>query len=79
MLRARFGARLRSIRRTKGITQERLAEAVGTSTEFVSNMERGINAPSFDTLEALAAALGVSARDLFDFESGDESEPAGSV
>jgi len=49
------------------LTQEQLAEVTGISVEFVSNIERGINAPSFDTLEKLAEVLNVSYVDLFDF------------
>ena len=66
-LRYRFGKRLRFIRRQKDLTQEQLAEAVGISVEFLSNLERGINAPSFETLEKLAAVLAVSVQELFAF------------
>lgn len=66
-LRYRFGKRLRFIRRQKDLTQEQLAEAVGISVEFLSNLERGINAPSFETLEKLAVVLAVSVQELFAF------------
>lgn len=66
-LRYRFGKRLRFIRRQKDLTQEQLAEAVGISVEFLSNLERGINAPSFETLEKLAAVLAVPVQELFAF------------
>jgi transcriptional regulator with XRE-family HTH domain len=33
------------------MTQEQFAEALGISVDFLSLVERGINAPSFDTLE----------------------------
>jgi transcriptional regulator with XRE-family HTH domain len=66
-LRSRFGRRLRYIRRHKDLTQEQLAEAVGISVEFLSNIERGINAPSFETLEKLAQVLQVSVQELFQF------------
>ena len=66
-LRARFGKRLRQIRRQKDLTQEQLAEAVGVSVEFLSNIERGINAPSFETLEKLCAVLNVPTHELFLF------------
>lgn len=66
-LKVKFGGKLRQIRRLKNLTQEQLAEATGISVEFVSNIERGINAPSFDTLEKLAEVLNVSYVDLFDF------------
>ena len=66
-LRNRFGKRLRYIRRHKDLTQEQLAEAVGISIEFLSNLERGVNAPSFETLEKLATILEVQVRAFFEF------------
>ncbi len=41
------------------MTQEELAEAVGVSTDFISLIERGQRAPSFENLERLAGALRV--------------------
>jgi transcriptional regulator with XRE-family HTH domain len=66
-LRNRFGKRLRYIRRHKDLTQEQLAEAVGISIEFLSNLERGVNAPSFETLEKLATVLEVHVQAFFEF------------
>lgn len=62
-----FGKRVRQLRRQKDLTQEELAELVGVSAEFISNLERGINAPSFDTLERIAEALDVAPVELFIF------------
>lgn len=56
-LRKRVGRNLRSIRVEKGLTQEELAEQIGLTVESISNIERGIQAPSFNTLEALENAL----------------------
>ena len=66
-LRVLFGRRLRHLRRNKDITQEQLAELTGISVDMLSNMERAINAPSFETLERLAEVLGCEVKDLFDF------------
>lgn len=66
-LRIQFGRRVRQLRRQKDMTQEELAEAINVSPEFISNLERGINAPSFDTLERLAEALDVAPVELFIF------------
>ena len=68
-LRSQFAKRLKTLRIEKQLTQEELAEITGLSTSFISSMERGINAASFETLESLAKALDVPVRDLFDFES----------
>lgn len=67
-LKARLGRRLFSLRSRSLMTQEELAEAAEISLDFVSLLERGQRAPSLRTLERLSEALGVSVRDLFDFE-----------
>jgi transcriptional regulator with XRE-family HTH domain len=64
-LRARFGKRLRRLRRIADLTQEQLAEKVGVSADFISQVERGINTPSFDTIQKLAEVLEVDASELF--------------
>lgn len=66
-LRILFGKRLRYLRRSKDMTQEQLAEAAGISVEFVSNIERGVNAPSFETIEKIAQVLRVPIQELFNF------------
>ena len=70
-LRVLFGQRLRYLRRQKNITQERLAEAIGVSVDLISNIERGVNAPSFKTIEKLSEALNVSPKELFNFSSSE--------
>ena len=65
-----YGQRILAIRRQKGMTQERFAEVLDTSVDFLSLIERGINVPSFETLERMAKRLRMEPRDLFDF-SGD--------
>jgi transcriptional regulator with XRE-family HTH domain len=64
-LKVRFGKRLRKLRRNKDITQEQLAEMIGVSVDFVSKMERGLNAPSFETMQKIAAILEVDASEFF--------------
>ena len=67
-LKTLFGKNLRKIRRSKDLTQEKLAEILGVSVEFVSNMERGVNAPSFETIEKIAEAFDLPFSELFTFE-----------
>ncbi len=71
-LREQFGNRLRQLRHDQDLTQEQLAAAAEISVEFLSNIERGINAPSFETLEKLSHALQIPVRELFTFE--DQAE-----
>lgn len=63
-----FGKRLRALRKQSHLTQEQLAEQAGISVEFLSFIERGINSPSFETLEKLADALDLPIKTLFDFD-----------
>ena len=68
-LKIQFGRNLKDIRKQRNLTQEQLAEAVGVSVEFISHIERGINAPSFKTLENLSRKLDIPVWKLFKFES----------
>lgn len=66
-----FGKRVRWLRRKAGMTQEMLAEAAQLSPVSVSNIERGLHAPSFRRLPGLAEALKVEIHELFVFD-GDK-------
>lgn len=67
VLRRQFGIQLRTLRKKAGYTQEQLAEAAGISVDFLSLVERGINAPSFENLEKLSRALHVPVAAFFAF------------
>ncbi|CAA6603753.1 Transcriptional regulator [Rhodospirillaceae bacterium LM-1] len=69
----RFGTQLRAIRKQRGLTQEELAEMIDRSVDAVSNMERGISLPSYETLGRLADRLGIPAKDLTATLEGDET------
>lgn len=49
------------------MAQERFAELLAISVDFLSLIERGINAPSFGTLERMAKQLRLPVKALFDF------------
>lgn len=66
-LRKQFGKKLRSIRKSRGMTQEEFAELLDISIDFLSLVERGLNAPSFESIEAFSITLGIPVRDFFDF------------
>jgi len=75
-LRKEFGHRLRTIRLERKMSQEKFAEVVGISVDFLSLIERGRNAPSFETIEQIAKKLKVPVMELFDFRAeGRESVP----
>lgn len=73
-LRKAFGRRLKRLRLQKNYTQENLSGLCDISTEFLSLVERGLNAPSFDNLERIADALGVEVHHLFEFSAQDTCE-----
>jgi len=54
-----FPANLRRLRLAAGLTQEALAERIGSKQEQISALERGKTQPTYNTLKRLAAALGV--------------------
>jgi len=67
MLQRRLGQHIADLRRKRQLTQVRLAKAVGCSVEFISLVERGVNAPSVAGLEKFAKALKVEVVNLFTF------------
>jgi len=56
----RFGAIVRKVRLSKGVSQERLAELAGLHRTYISSVERGERNVTLQTVEKLAKALGVS-------------------
>jgi transcriptional regulator with XRE-family HTH domain len=50
---------LKRLRRERGLSQEELADLAGLNRNYVGMVERRENAPTIDTLEALAKALQV--------------------
>ena len=49
------------------MTQEQFSELLDISIDFLSLVERGLNAPSFESIEAFSITLGIPVRDFFDF------------
>jgi transcriptional regulator with XRE-family HTH domain len=67
-LRKKFGQHLRFIRAQRRMTQERFAETLDISVDFLSLIERGVSAPSFETLERMAKRLRLPVAELFLFD-----------
>jgi transcriptional regulator with XRE-family HTH domain len=49
-------------------SQEEFAELLEISVDFLSLIERGVNAPSFENLEVFSERLGIPVSDLFTFD-----------
>lgn len=57
----RIGGQVRSAREEADMTQEQLAEALDVSTQYISDLERGVVGASVSTLRSICVELGVSA------------------
>lgn len=55
-----IGKKIRVLRRTRGLTQEQLAEKLRVKRATISNYEIGRRSPHIKELEAISEALGVN-------------------
>lgn len=62
--RAVLALNLRTLRQAKGLSQEALADLAGLHRTYVSSVERCERNATLDTLDRLAAALGILPADL---------------
>lgn len=65
--RALFGARVRQVRKARGLSQESLAYEAGLDRTYVGGVERGERNVSLLNICKLAKALGVPPKYLVDF------------
>lgn len=64
-----LGKKIQKIRKTRGITQEKLAELVELDTSSISHIENGKYYPSAENLEKLLKVLNVTPSELFMMEA----------
>lgn len=58
---ATISQQTKALREARGLTQQELADRVGTSKSYVCEIEKGhVSRPTIDTAVSLARALGVS-------------------
>ncbi|MDY7014003.1 MAG: helix-turn-helix domain-containing protein [Cyanobacteriota bacterium] len=70
-LRLLFATQIARLRKEQGLTQEKLAEAIGKTTDYISLLERGKRSPSFEAIVDLADALDISIYHLMKFTRAD--------
>ncbi|MDN4601496.1 helix-turn-helix transcriptional regulator [Paenibacillus sp. F6_3S_P_1C] len=63
-LRQMIGTRIRAVRNTKGLTQQKLADVAGLDYRYIGALERGERNFSIDTLEKVLNALDVDIIEL---------------
>ena len=64
-----LGKRIKSIRKSQGLTQEKLSEMIDLETSSLSGIESGRFYPSLHVLEKIAKVLEVELIDFFKFSS----------
>lgn len=62
-----LGARIKELRKRRGMTQDQLAERVDLAPRYISLIEVGRSSPSLETIENIARVLEVELKVLFDF------------
>jgi XRE family transcriptional regulator, regulator of sulfur utilization len=67
-LRKDVGKRIRDLRKSADLTQEKLGEISGLSYKFIGEVERGQVNISLDSLEKIVKALRIKIRDIFSEE-----------
>ena len=68
-LKIKLGKRIKELRKSKNITQEKLAEITGMDITSLSKIETGRNYPQPDTIEKLADAFEIDIDKLFTFKN----------
>jgi transcriptional regulator with XRE-family HTH domain len=73
------GVRIRELRRLRGLSQLQLAVLTGSHRPIVARWERGVHSLEIDTVNRIAAALGVSPalvlEPIDDLQESDAEEP----
>ncbi len=63
----RFGAKLAYLRKSKNLSQMKLAEIVNMNFNYIGQIERGEANVTIKTLRLLGDALEVELKELFDY------------
>ncbi len=65
----KIGLKIKIERVKRNISQERLAELANLSRPTIGAIERGQKSPTFNTLEAIAGAFGITVQELCNFDN----------
>ena len=69
-----IGNKIKELRKSRGLTQEQLANAIGISFQAVSKWETNIAYPDITLAPVLANFFGVSMDELFDFNLAEKEK-----
>lgn len=65
-IKKKFGEKIRSIRKKRGLSQEELSFRASLHRTYISDIERGSRNVSLENIEKIAKALGISTKDLLE-------------
>ncbi|MBQ3055059.1 MAG: helix-turn-helix transcriptional regulator [Oscillospiraceae bacterium] len=74
-----FGKRIRSIRNSKNISQERLAEMSGLHPTYIGQLERGEKSPTLESIYKISKGLEMTVGALFSHMEGTSEEESYAV
>ena len=63
-IKKKFGEKIRSIRKKRGLSQEELSFRASLHRTYISDIERGSRNVSLENIEKIAKALDTSTKDL---------------
>ena len=63
-----LGKKIKEIRKSNNLTQEKMAEMIGIEPASLSNIENGKYYPTAENLEKILKTLNVTASELYNFE-----------
>jgi transcriptional regulator with XRE-family HTH domain len=72
-----FAPRLKELREQAGLSQKGLADRAGLALSAIGHLEQGLRKPTWETVLALAEALGVTCEAFTAPASTDEPTPRG--
>lgn len=67
MIKEQFGNRLRQLRISKGLSQEKFSFVCGLDRTYIASVEKGKRNISLENIEKIACALNISISDFFNF------------
>ena len=70
-----LGKRIKSLRRSKGYTQEELAEIIDISANYLAGIERGEANPTLSLLQRLSTGLEIPLTELFQYRPEEGYPP----
>lgn len=68
-LKKQLGIKIKTIRRSKGLTQEQLSEKLGIDHRHMSGIETGQNTPSLKLLLLITNQFEIEIIEIFDFDN----------